>query len=93
VKKVGVIYRFDISPDAGGASRSFLVDLKNGSGAISEKAEGGECIISMNDSDFVALMSGKLNAQNAFMKGKLKIKGNMMLAQKLQALAGQPSKL
>lgn len=93
VKKVGVIYRFDISPDAGGAARSFVLDLKNGGGSIAEKAEGGECIISMKDSDFVALMTGKLNAQSAFMKGKLKIKGNMMLAQKLQALTGAPSKL
>jgi len=29
---------------------------------------------------------GKLNPQMAFMKGKLKIKGNIMLAQKLKAL-------
>lgn len=29
---------------------------------------------------------GKMNPQMAFMKGKLKIKGNIMLTQKLKAL-------
>ena len=46
----------------------------------------GDCTLSLSDSDFVALMTGKLNPQAAFMKGKLKIKGNVMLAQKLSAL-------
>ena len=30
-----------------------------------------------------AMVAGKLNGQQAFMQGKLKLKGNMMLAQKL----------
>ncbi len=37
--------------------------------------------------------AGKLNAQNAFMQGQLKIKGNMMLAQKLSLLQAQKAKL
>jgi len=40
----------------------------------------------MAEDDFVALAAGKLNAMQAFMKGKLKISGNMMLAQKLQGV-------
>jgi len=34
----------------------------------------------------VAMATGKLNGMQAFMAGKMKIKGNMMLAQKFAAL-------
>ena len=37
----------------------------------------------MAEADFVAMAEGKLDGMQAFMSGKLKIKGNMMLAQKL----------
>lgn len=36
---------------------------------------------------------GKLNPQSAFMKGKLKIKGNIMLTQKLKTVISSESKL
>ncbi|KAI5707855.1 hypothetical protein M8J77_011343 [Diaphorina citri] len=49
--------------------------------------------ITVEDSDLVDIALGKLNAQSAFMKGKLKIKGNIMLTQKLKLLMAQESKL
>jgi putative sterol carrier protein len=39
--------------------------------------------ITMADADMVSMAEGKLDGMQAFMGGKLKIKGNMMLAQKL----------
>lgn len=86
VKKVGVVYRFDLTAD--GKTKSWLVDLKNGAGSIKESdaSAKADCMIAMKDSDFVLLMAGKMQAQSAFMKGQLKIKGNMMLAQKLDVL-------
>ncbi|CAE7611705.1 HSD17B4 [Symbiodinium sp. CCMP2592] len=45
-----------------------------------------DCTITMADADFMAMAEGKLDGMQAFMGGKLKIKGNMMLAQKLQSI-------
>lgn len=90
VKKINATYRFDIS-----GTTSWIVDLKNGSGKVEicSKDEKADCIIIMKDQDFVDLMSGVITGQQAFMKGKLKAKGNMMLAQKLALLRQQKSKL
>lgn len=41
---------------------------------------------SMNDEDVFDLISGKLNPQQAFFQGKIKIQGNMGLALKLTEL-------
>ena len=40
----------------------------------------------MKGGDFVNFINGKLNPQMAFMTGKLKVKGNMQLAMKLNKL-------
>merc|ERR1712150_462270 len=87
VEKVGAIYQFDVS--AGGSTRSWYVDLKSGAGKVEEctgKETDAECTIQMSDDDFVDLMTGKLDGQSAFMGGQLKIKGDMMLAMKLEEL-------
>jgi putative sterol carrier protein len=39
--------------------------------------------LNLADETFVDLAAGKINGQKAFMAGKLKIKGNMMLSTKL----------
>ena len=69
---------------AGGA---WTVDLKNRPGAVKPGATSQpDCTLVMNVDDFVGLMTGKLDGQQAFMQGKLKVKGNMMLATKLNML-------
>merc|ERR1711874_600408 len=62
------------------------IDLKNGNGAVKWGEDKADVTITMSDADFVAMAEGKLDGMQAFMGGKLKIKGNMMLAQKLQGL-------
>ena len=42
--------------------------------------------ITVKDDDFVKMMNGELSGQVAFMSGKLKFKGNMGQAMKLQGL-------
>ena len=52
---------------------------------------GGEagCTMILDADDFVALFMGQLNPTQAFMGGKLKVKGDMMVAMKLEKLMGQ----
>jgi hypothetical protein len=66
----------------------WVADLKNGTGSVSHGPSDAkvDTTLKMAEDDFVALAAGKLNAMQAFMKGKLKISGNMMLAQKLQGV-------
>ncbi len=40
----------------------------------------------LDEDDFTKLFLGEANAQNLFMRGKLKIKGNMMKALALQPI-------
>merc|ERR1711879_559008 len=82
VKMGNAVFQFVIS-DAGEDGK-LCVDLKNGDGSTT-RGDGSkpDVTITMKDQDFAALATGKLNGMSAYMSGKLKIKGNMMLAQKL----------
>ena len=44
----------------------------------------GPVTLILSDADFAKLMSGKANAQKLFMSGKLKIKGDVMKATKME---------
>ncbi|KAM9992374.1 hypothetical protein ACTFIY_009806 [Dictyostelium cf. discoideum] len=92
VKKINGIYLINIKK--GTNTQAWALDLKNGSGSIVVGAGSTKpnVTITVSDEDFVDIMTGKLNAQSAFTKGKLKISGNMGLATKLGALM-QGSKL
>ncbi len=66
---------------------TYTIDLKNGSGSLTNKAaDKADIVITISDDDFVALANGSLNAQQAFMSGKIKVKGNMGLAMKLNTV-------
>jgi len=84
VQKVKAVYHFTITKD--GKEHVYTVDAK-GSGGVKQGAQGtADCTIKMADDDFFDLTSGKLDAMSAFGQGKIKIGGNMMLAQKLSTL-------
>merc|ERR1739845_163312 len=82
VKMGGAVFQLVISD--GGDKGKLVLDLKNGSGSakVGEDAKA-DVTITIADADMVAMAEGKLDGMQAFMAGKLKIKGNMMLAQKL----------
>lgn len=93
VRQVGGVISFHLSsPHA-----VFTIDLKTGAGSfiVGDAPPGTkvDLTITLSDSDFAELASGKLNAQQAFMKGLLKLKGNMGLAMKLQTVLDAARKL
>lgn len=45
-----------------------------------------DCTVTIDDNDLIEIMVGKLNPQRAFMMSKLKIKGNVILLQKLYVI-------
>ena len=87
VKKVNGTFAFSVTGGPGGATASWWVDCKSGSGAVvcgaPPAGKKADCTITMFDADLMAMAAGKLTGMAAFMGGKMKIKGNMALAQKL----------
>ncbi|KND00602.1 uncharacterized protein SPPG_03729 [Spizellomyces punctatus DAOM BR117] len=85
-KKAKAVFQFDVK-NSEGKVQTWTLNLKDNLGvATGTTGAKPDITISIADKDFVDLSQGKLNGQKAFMQGKLKIKGNMMLATKLDAV-------
>ncbi|XP_055550274.1 peroxisomal multifunctional enzyme type 2-like isoform X2 [Wyeomyia smithii] len=91
-KAINAVFLYKIT-DAGKVVKEWVLDLKSPKvyeGPVQGKAD---TTMTISDGDFVDLAMGKLQPQAAFMKGKLKITGNIMLAQKLAPLLKTEAKL
>lgn len=75
--------------------KQIALDLKKGTiyEGNPEEAVKPDTTLTITDNDLVDIALGKLNPQVAFMKGKLKIAGNIMLTQKLVPLLKTEAKL
>ena len=60
-----------------------------GRGAEAPEGKKPDVVLSLSDADFGKLVEGKAKAQQLFMSGKLKVKGNVMKAAKLEAVLGK----
>lgn len=95
VAKVKGIFQFELTGNDAG---TWFLDLKNGTGSLgSGEVPGGkaDCVMAMDSALFVEMFTGKVSPTTSFMMGKLKIKGDMALAMKLEKLmkATQKAKL
>ena len=85
-KAVNATYEFNITGDNGGV---WTVDLTKEPGVVTAGSQGAaNCTVTCTANDFMNIVGGKMNPQMAFMSGKLKIKGDMGLAMKLQKVIG-----
>jgi len=83
IKKTNGIFQLQIK-NSEGKEETWTIDLKKEGkvykGPATPKAD---VTLIMSDDTLVQIAEGKLDGQKAFMTGKLKTKGNMMLATKL----------
>ncbi len=81
---MNTIYQFNITGDA---PKTYSVKIADGDVCLAEGADAAANIeLTISDADFTSLVNGSLNGMNAFLQGKLKIKGDMTLAMKLQSI-------
>lgn len=81
-KGVKAVYEFQFHDEP---SISFQLVLKEDSGYVLEGGiEKADCTLTMLKEDFKQMAKGKLNGTKAFMSGRLKIRGNMGFALRLQ---------
>ncbi|XP_074851097.1 peroxisomal multifunctional enzyme type 2 [Carettochelys insculpta] len=94
VKKVNAVFQWDITKD-GQPAAQWTIDLKNGSGEVYQGPARGSADTTyiLSDQDFMDVVLGKMNPQKAFFSGKLKVKGNIMLSQKLEMILKDYAKL
>jgi putative sterol carrier protein len=77
-------FQWNITGDEAGV---WAFKINNGQGeVIPGGVEKPDVTFTISDKDWLAITEGKLDGMNAFMTGKLKVSGDMMLAMKLQNL-------
>src|SRR6476469_4814315 len=74
-------YLFDIE-----GAGTWLVTVDEGVISVVEGEGEADATISTNEENFAKIVAGELNPTTAYMTGKLKIKGDMGAAMKLQKL-------
>ena len=78
------VFQFDITGDDGGI---WVLDLREGTTenfVTTGESDDSQVTITVTDSDWAGIVDGSINPMQAFMMGKIKVKGDMSLAMKLQ---------
>jgi putative sterol carrier protein len=84
-KGVKATFQFELSGDGGG---TYHVKVEDGTMSCGEgpSPDNANTTIKMKGEDYVKMVNGQISGTMAFLKGQLKIAGDMMLAQKMQQI-------
>ncbi|XP_044252312.1 hydroxysteroid dehydrogenase-like protein 2 [Tribolium madens] len=85
VKGTQAVFQFEVTGEEAG---KWFVDLKNGAGSCGrgDAPTAPDATLIMDSKNFFDMFSGKIKPATAFMMGKLKVRGNMQKALKLEKL-------
>lgn len=76
--------QFDLTGEGGG---QYYANIANGQCQVAQgTAANPTMVLTAAASDYLAMINGELNPMQAFMQGKVKIKGDIGTAMKLQSL-------
>ncbi|XP_034849482.1 stomatin-like protein 1 isoform X2 [Mirounga leonina] len=87
VSQVGACYQFNVILPSGTQSIYFL-DLTTGHGRVGHGVPDGlpDVVVEMAEADLRALLCRELRPLGAYMSGRLKVKGDLAVAMKLEAV-------
>ncbi|MCJ1372710.1 hypothetical protein MMC20_003935 [Loxospora ochrophaea] len=88
VKKGNAVFAFTLK-NKEGQTESWHIDLKEKGEVAKGEAPAGrkaDVTLSLSDEDFGKMVAGKTQAQRLFMSGKLKVKGDVMKATKMEPI-------
>ena len=86
-KGVHAVFQFELAGEGGG---TYHVKVLDGTMAVHEgPSPAPSATLKISADNYVKMANGDLNGAMAFMKGQLKVSGNVLLAQKMQAIFPQ----
>ncbi|OAL38932.1 hypothetical protein AYO20_01683 [Fonsecaea nubica] len=88
IKQAGAVFAFKLT-NSSGKEEAWYIDLKETGKVGKGEAPTGkkaDVTLHLSDENFGKLLVGKTKAQALFMGGKLKIKGNIMKATKMEPI-------
>ncbi|MCR2822615.1 SCP2 sterol-binding domain-containing protein [Lederbergia panacisoli] len=87
LEDINAVFQFEISGEQRGV---YQLILQDGKANVAEgAADETECTLIMNYNDFKELLSGRLNSTTAYMMGRLKVKGSLGFALRLESILKQ----
>ena len=81
---MNAVFQFEITGEGGG---KWNIAIKEGTCQVREGQHDDPTVaLTMASETWLAMVNKQLSGMQAFMSGKLKVKGDIMLAQKMQSL-------
>jgi putative sterol carrier protein len=87
MNSLNAVFQFDLSGEGGG---QWYATINNGNLQVERGlAAAPNVTFGASANDYVAIANGELNPLNAFMQGRVRVKGDMGLVMRMQSLFGR----